>query len=100
MSDKTLKEATKTVTEKGLFQPKTEMAKEMAKKAAKATKIGKVAAVVGLAGAGLSKYLKSKMDKKDKDLEIKGDAMRPVDKKSMGGEIEITKGKDYIKDLL
>ena len=64
--DKILKETTKTVTEKGLFQPKSVAAKELAKKALRATTIGKIAA--GVAGAGLAAkaYLKSKMkDKKE-----------------------------------
>ena len=64
--DKILKETTKTVTEKGLFQPKSVAAKELAKKAIRATTIGKIAA--GVAGAGLAAkaYLKSKMNKEDK----------------------------------
>ena len=76
----------KTITERGAFLPK---AKDVATKAAKASKYGKIAAGVAGAGLALKQYLKSKTDK-----------VEDVDKKSMGGEIEITKGKDYIKDLL
>lgn len=75
-----------TLTEKGAFLPK---AKDVVTKAAKASKYGKIAAGVAGAGLALKEYLKSKMNKAE-----------DVDKKSMGGEIEITKGKDYIKDLL
>ena len=62
---------------------------EGAKKTLNATKYGKIAAGVVGAGLALKQYLKSKTNK-----------VEDVDKKSMGGEIEITKGKDYIKDLL
>jgi polyhydroxyalkanoate synthesis regulator phasin len=62
---------------------------EGAKKTLKATKYGKIAAGIAGAGLALKQYLKSKTNK-----------VEDVDKKSMGGEIEITKGKDYIKDLL
>ena len=75
-----------TITEKGAFLPK---AKDAVTKAAKASKYGKIAAVIGGAGVAATQYLKSKINKPE-----------DVDKKSMGGEIEITKGKDYIKDLL
>lgn len=78
---------TKTLTEKGVFQPKSIKALEYAGKAAKATRFGKIAAGVAAAGYGVKKYLESKMDKKD------------VEKKSTGG-MTIGKGKDYIKDLL
>jgi len=76
----------KTITEKGAFLPK---AKDVVTKAAKTSKYGKIAAGVVGAGLAIKQYLKSKTDK-----------VEDVDKKSMGGEIEITKGKDYIKDLL
>jgi len=67
---------------------KRKAATEFAKKSFKASKYGKIAAGVAGAGLALKQYLKSKMSDDE------------VDKKSMGGEIEITKGKDYIKDLL
>lgn len=95
MSDKTLKETTKTITEKGAFQPKTVAAKELAKKAAKATTIGKVAAAVGMAGVGLQKYLKSKMDEK-KEMKEEGSMKSPfipkkdAMKKSTGGETKLS----------
>ena len=76
-----------TITEKGAFLPKKAMS--TASKALKASKYGKIAAGVAGAGLALKEYLKSKVNKAE-----------DVDKKSMGGEIEITKGKDYIKDLL
>ena len=63
------------------------------KKAAKKTVIGKVLDTAVKVGAGVGagyEYAKSKF----KDKEEK------VDKKSMGGEIVITKGGDYIKDLI
>jgi len=78
---------TKTLTEKGVFQPKSIKALEYAGKAAKATRYGKIATGVVAAGYGVKKYLESKMDKKD------------VEKKSTGG-MTIGKGKDYIKDLI
>ena len=68
---------------------KRKTATEFAKKSFKSSKYGKIAAGVVGAGLAIKQYLKSKTDK-----------VEDVDKKSMGGEIEITKGKDYIKDLL
>lgn len=102
--DKILKETTKTVTEKGLFQPKSVAAKELAKKAIRATTIGKIA--LGVAGAGLAakQYLKSKMDKKDKPKSkmgggmmkkyskgdaVKDDTFKPIFEKSEGAKKEL-----------
>lgn len=82
-----LKSSTKTLTEKGFFQPKTLKAAETLGKAAKATRYGKIATGVVAAGLAAKEFLKSKMDKKD------------VEKKSKGG-MTIGKGKDYIKDLI
>jgi len=78
----------KTITEKGAFLPK---AKDVVTKAAKASKYGKIAAVIGGAGVAASQYLKSKMNKEDKELEgdIKGSAI-PFMKKSMGGETKLS----------
>ena len=73
-----LKETTKTITEKGAFQPKTVAAKELAKKTAKATKDGKIAAAIRVADTSLSQYLKSKMKKED------------VEKKSTGGDTKLS----------
>jgi len=78
---------TKTLTEKGFFQPKSLKVAEAIGKAAKATRYGKIATGVVAAGLAAKEFLKSKMDKKD------------VEKKSTGG-MTIGKGKDYIKDLL
>ena len=86
-SGASLTEGPKTLTEKGVFQPKSIKALEYAGKVAKATRYGKIATGVVAAGYGVKKYLESKMDKKD------------VEKKSTGG-MTIGKGKDYIKDLL
>ena len=82
-----LKEATKTLTEKGAFLPKSASKLEYVGKVAKATRYGKIATGVVAAGLAAKEFLKSKMDKKD------------VEKKSTGG-MTIGKGKDYIKDLL
>ena len=122
MSDKILKDdPTKTITEKGAFTPKKNKSK---------INLGKGFGRAGIVGAGLTaatiagKKIKEmadegKMPKTKKVLDRVTDALNTageaykdlgqaglniirgnVDKKSMGGEIEITKGKDYIKDLL
>jgi hypothetical protein len=113
MSDKILKDdPTKTITEKGAFNPKTDITKEKAKNlkafnlnkaiAKTALKASKIGAIATVAGMGIEKAydIISGMKKDKKDFPKDPIGPGPVDKKSMGGEIEITKGKDYIKDLL
>lgn len=102
---------TRTITEKGVFSPKS-IASTVGK-AAKATRYGKIAAGVAAAGYGVKKYLESKMDKPEvKDVEKKstGDYIKKgygkARQSGMGLQDEsvsmgsLGKGADYIKDLL
>ena len=108
---------TKTLTEKGFFQPKSLKAAETIGKAAKATRIGKIAAGVAAAGYGVKKYLESKMSKpevEDVEKKSKGGMNKYSTGKSVKGygqarksgmgledeNISLGKGSDYIKDLL
>ena len=70
------------------------------KKVAKKTVVGKVLDNAVKIGAGIGagyEYAKSKFTNQDKKLKKE---KTNVDKKSMGGEIVVTKGGDYIKDLI
>jgi len=54
----------------------------------------------GKKGRAAAKALGESLRDKNVPMKRQRLADRNIDKKSMGGEIEITKGKDYIKDLL
>ena len=130
MSDKILKDdPTKTITEKGAFNPKTDITKEkaknlkafnlnksIAKTALKASKIGAIGTAATMVGKKAYDII-SGMNKDEKDFPE--DPIGPVYKKSMGGDmkkgygkartsgmglqdenITLGKGSDYIKDLL
>ena len=58
---------------------KRKAATEFAKKSLKASKYGKIAAIIGGAGVAATQYLKSKLNKPE-----------DVDKKSMGGETNLS----------
>jgi hypothetical protein len=89
-SGKSLTEGPKTLTEKGLFQPKSIKALEYAGKAAKATKYGKIA--LGVVGAGLAakQYLKSKMsDDKKEEPKNTNASVKAKRLKELEGELNI-----------
>jgi len=129
MSDKILKDdPTKTITEKGAFTPKKKTPKiNLLKGFGRAGVVGAgitAATIAGkkikeMADEGKMPKTKNVLDKVTDVLNKAGEAYKdlgqaglnvirgdvkgsagPFLKKSMGGEIEITKGKDYIKDLL
>ena len=89
-SGASLTEGPKTLTEKGLFQPKSIKALEYAGKAAKATKYGKIA--LGVVGAGLAakQYLKSKMsDDKKEEPKNTNASVKAKRLKELEGELNI-----------
>jgi hypothetical protein len=89
-SGASLTEGPKTLTEKGLFQPKSIKALEYAGKAAKATKYGKIA--LGVVGAGLAakQYLKSKMsDDKKEEPKNTNASVKTKRLKELEGELNI-----------
>lgn len=91
MGDKTLKDdPTKTITEKGAFNPKPKKVSKLPGRIG--TALG-VASMMVPAAYGIAKQFKDYKAAKKRD-EAK------VQKKSMGGEVELTKGSDYIKDLI
>ena len=118
MSDKILKDdPTKTITEKGAFNPKTDITKEkaknlkafnlnktIAKTALKASKIGAIGVAATMVGKKAYDIISGmKKEKLDESKETKAKVeknLNTVFSKSIGGEIKITKGSDYIKDLL
>jgi len=101
MSDKILKDdPTKTITEKGAFNPKTDITKEkaknlkafnlnktIAKTALKASKIGAIGAAATMVGKKAYDII-SEMKKDEKDFPK--DPIGPLYKKSMGGETKLS----------
>ena len=106
MSDKILKDdPTKTITEKGAFNPKTDITKEkaknlkafnlnksIAKTALKASKIGAIGAAATMVGKKAYDII-SEMKKDEKDFPKDPIGPGPVDKKSMGGDMKKGYGK-------